>query len=142
MFMFAILFGLSMDYEVFLLSRVREEWQRTGDPVGSVVAGLGATGRVISCAALIMVTVFSGFALDHVVAIKMMGVGMAVAIAVDATLVRLVVVPALMVLLGSRNWWLPGWADRLLPPAPAHDLGPSVQDVDPVDVERREPVPV
>jgi RND superfamily putative drug exporter len=114
------LFGLSMDYEVFLLGRVREEWQRSHDPVGSVVAGLGATGRVITSAALIMVTVFAGFALDDVVAIKMMGVGMAVAIAVDATVVRLVLVPATMVLLGRWNGWLPLWLDRLLPVLPAH----------------------
>jgi len=125
MFMFAILFGLSMDYEVFLLSRVREEWERTGDPRGSVVTGLGATGRVISSAALIMVAVFTGFALDDAVAIKMMGVGMAVAIAVDATLVRLVLVPASMVLLGRWNWWVPAWMDRLLPaPHRTHDLPP------------------
>jgi RND superfamily putative drug exporter len=121
-FLFAILFGLSMDYEVFLLGRVREEWQRSHDPVGSVVAGLGATGRVITCAALIMVTVFAGFALDDVVAIKMMGVGMAVAIAVDATIVRLVLVPATMVLLGRWNWWSPLWLDRLLPVLPAHEV--------------------
>jgi RND superfamily putative drug exporter len=138
MFLFAILFGLSMDYEVFLLSRVREEWQRTGDPVGSVVAGLGATGRVITSAALIMVTVFAGFALDHVVAVKMMGVGMAVAIAVDATLVRLVVAPATMVLLGGRNWWLPAWADRLLPDARVH--GTELPPLDaPLEPELAEP---
>ena len=121
MFMFAILFGLSMDYEVFLLSRVREEWERTGNARASVVVGLGATGRVISSAALIMVAVFTGFAMDDVVGIKMMGVGMAVAIAVDATLVRLVLVPSSMVLLGRWNWWLPGWLDRLLPAAHATD---------------------
>ena len=136
MFMFAILFGLSMDYEVFLLSRVREEWERTGDPRGSVVTGLGATGRVISSAALIMVAVFTGFALDDAVAIKMMGVGMAVAIAVDATLVRLVLVPATMVLLGRWNWWLPAWLDRRLPAA--HSTGDTVA-LPPVVADDREP---
>jgi putative drug exporter of the RND superfamily len=125
MFMFAILFGLSMDYEVFLLSRVREEFEHSGDPRGSVVAGLGATGRVISSAALIMIAVFTGFAMDDAVAIKMMGVGMAVAIAVDATLVRLVLVPSTMVLLGRWNWWLPGWLDRVLPAA--HRSEPPVE---------------
>jgi RND superfamily putative drug exporter len=115
MFMFAILFGLSMDYEVFLLGRVREEWDRTGDARGSVVSALSSTGRVITSAALIMTAVFAGFAMDGVVAIKMMGVGMAVAIFVDATLVRLVLVPATMVLLGRWNWWLPRSLDRILP---------------------------
>ena len=139
-FLFAILFGLSMDYEVFLLSRVREEWVRTQDPVGSVVAGLGATGRVITSAALIMVTVFAGFALDDVVAIKMMGVGMAVAIAVDATIVRLVLVPATMVLLGRWNWWLPGPLDRLLPVLPGH--APSTTPATSVPLAVREPAGV
>jgi putative drug exporter of the RND superfamily len=133
-FMFAILFGLSMDYEVFLLSRVREEWERTGDARLSVVAGVGATGRVITSAALIMVAVFCGFALDDAVGIKMMGVGMAVAIAVDATLVRLVLVPSTMVLLGRWNWWLPAWLDRLLPAAPSDHLPPV-----PVAQPEREP---
>jgi RND superfamily putative drug exporter len=94
---------------------VREEWDRTGDARGSVVAALGSTGRVITSAALIMTAVFAGFAMDSVVAVKMMGVGMAVAIFVDATLVRLVLVPATMVLLGRWNWWLPAWLDRVLP---------------------------
>jgi RND superfamily putative drug exporter len=113
--MFAILFGLSMDYEVFLLSRVREDWLRTGDATGSVVTGLAATGRVISSAAAIMVAVFIGFAFDSNVLIKMLGIGMAVAIALDATVVRLVLVPATMTLLGRWNWWMPTWLDRVLP---------------------------
>jgi putative drug exporter of the RND superfamily len=143
MFMFAILFGLSMDYEVFLLSRVREEWERSGDARGSVVAGLGATGRVITCAALIMVAVFTGFALDDAVAIKMMGVGMAVAIAADATIVRLVLVPSTMVLLGKWNWWVPGWLDRLLPAAHGSGAFPQAGGppalVDEPDLDEREP---
>ncbi|OKJ15931.1 MMPL family transporter [Kitasatospora sp. CB01950] len=113
--MFTVLFGLSMDYEVFLLSRVREDWLATGDAKGSVVRGLSATGRVISSAAAIMVAVFTGFAIDPDITVKMIGVGMAVAVLIDATVVRLVLVPATMTLLGRHNWWLPGWLDRLLP---------------------------
>ncbi|MFF5263363.1 MMPL family transporter [Actinomadura viridis] len=118
--MFAVLFGVSMDYEVFLLSRVREEWLRTGDARGSVSAGLAVTGRVITSAALIMVAVFLGFALDPGLVIKQMGVGLAVAVALDATVVRLVLVPATMALLGRANWWLPGPLDRLLPRIDPH----------------------
>lgn len=121
--MFAILFGLSMDYEVFLLSRVREEFLRTGDSEASVVSGLSSTARVITSAALIMVMVFGGFALDPVVVIKMMGIGLATAIAVDATIVRLVLVPAAMALLGERNWYLPAWLDRALPEVDPHGSG-------------------
>ena len=113
--MFAILFGLSMDYEVFLLSRIREDWLRTGDPRESVVRGLSATGRVISSAAAIMVAVFLGFATESSVVVKMLGFGMAVAIVLDATVVRLILVPATMAMLGRWNWWLPAWLDRLLP---------------------------
>jgi RND superfamily putative drug exporter len=113
--MFAILFGLSMDYEVFLLSRVREDWLATGDARGSVVRGLSSTGRVISAAAAIMIAVFLGFATEADVVVKMLGFGMAVAILLDATVIRMVLVPATMALLGRWNWWLPGWLDRLLP---------------------------
>ncbi|MCD0453531.1 MMPL family transporter [Actinocorallia sp. API 0066] len=118
--MFAALFGISMDYEVFLLSRIREEYLRTGDARGSVVSGLAATGRIITSAALIMIAVFTGFVLDPGVVIKQMGVGLAVAVAVDATLVRLVLVPAAMALLGRWNWWLPASLDRVLPKVDAH----------------------
>ncbi|MDP9819081.1 MMPL family transporter [Spirilliplanes yamanashiensis] len=106
--MFTVLFGLSMDYEVFLLSRVREDWLATGDATGSVVRGLAATGRVITSAAAIMVAVFTGFALDPDVTVKTLGVGMATAVLIDATVVRLVLVPATMALLGRANWWVPG----------------------------------
>jgi RND superfamily putative drug exporter len=115
--MFAILFGLSMDYEVFLLSRIREDWLATGDARGSVIRGLASTGRVITSAAAIMIAVFVGFALDPDVTVKMTGLGMAVAVAIDATIVRMVLVPATMAMLGRANWWLPGWLDRLLPAA-------------------------
>jgi RND superfamily putative drug exporter len=118
--MFAILFGLSMDYEVFLLSRIREEYLRTGQPRTSVVNGLAGTARVISSAALIMVAVFLGFAFDPAVVVKMIGVGMATAIAVDATIVRLILVPAAMALMGRANWYLPAWLDRVLPNIDPH----------------------
>jgi len=115
MLMFAILFGLSMDYEVFLLSRVREQYLKHRDPKRAVVEGVGSTARVITSAALIMIAVFGAFILgsDHVA--KMFGVGLSVAVLLDVTLVRMVLVPAAMSLLGHRAWWLPAWLDRLLP---------------------------
>jgi putative drug exporter of the RND superfamily len=115
MIMFAILFGLSMDYEVFLLSRVREEFQRTGDSHRSVVDGLASTARVITSAALIMISVFLAFVATTDVTVKMFGLGLATAVLIDATLVRMVLVPSTMSLLGSANWWLPRWLDRVLP---------------------------
>ena len=108
LFMFALIFGLSMDYEVFLLSRVREEYLRTGDPHESVVTGIGSTARLITSAALIMICVFLSFLGQPDSMVKMMGIGLASAVAVDATVVRLVLVPALMSLLGHANWWFPG----------------------------------
>ncbi|MDQ3664771.1 MAG: MMPL family transporter, partial [Actinomycetota bacterium] len=120
MFMFAVLFGLSMDYEVFLLSRVREEYLATGDNQTSVIRGIAGTARVITSAALIMISVFLGFVLGDDPAIKMMGLGLATAILVDATIVRMILVPATMTLLGDANWWLPGWLDRLLPTIDTH----------------------
>jgi RND superfamily putative drug exporter len=110
--MFAVLFGLSMDYEVFLLSAIRDDWLDTGDARGSVVRGLASTGRVISVAAAIMVAVFLGFATEPAVVVKMLGVGLAAAVALDATVVRMVLVPATMTLLGKWNWWLPGVSRR------------------------------
>jgi RND superfamily putative drug exporter len=115
MMMFAIVFGLSMDYEVFLLSRVREEYLRTGDNTESVARGLAGTGRVVTSAALIMTAVFLSFVSSPVPSLKMLGLGLATAILVDATLVRMVLVPATMTLLGKANWWLPTWLDRALP---------------------------
>ncbi len=115
MMMFAILFGLSMDYEVFILSRVREDWVATGDATGSVIHGIAVSARVITAAALIMISVFASFVLGDTPEIKMFGFGLAIAVALDATIIRMVVVPATMTLLGSRNWWLPGWLDRALP---------------------------
>jgi RND superfamily putative drug exporter len=115
MMMFAILFGLSMDYEVFLLSRIREEYDRTGDNAVAVADGLASTARVITAAALIMVTVFGSFILGEATTIKLFGLGLATAILVDATVVRMVLVPATMELLGDRNWWFPRWLDRIIP---------------------------
>ena len=113
--MFPILFGLSMDYEVFLLSRIREEYARTGDNAESVARGLAGTGRVITSAALIMIAVFLSFVASPVPSLKMLGLGLATAILIDATIVRMVLVPATMALLGKANWWLPAWLDRALP---------------------------
>ena len=112
----AILFGLSMDYEVFLLSRVREQWDRTGDNDLAVATGVQKTGRIITSAALLLAVVIGAFGLSGIVFMKMMGVGMLVALIVDATVVRALLVPATMKLLGSWNWWAPGplrrWWER------------------------------
>jgi RND superfamily putative drug exporter len=127
LFMFALIFGLSMDYEVFLLSRVREEYLRTGDPHESVVKGIGSTARLITSAALIMIFVFLSFLGQPDSMVKMMGIGLASAVAVDATVVRLVLVPALMSLLGHANWWFPG-RRRPSPPRPE----PAERELEPV----------
>ncbi|MEU9177146.1 MMPL family transporter [Streptomyces sp. NPDC048550] len=118
MFLFAILFGLSMDYEVFLLSRVREEYLRTGDNGTAIVEGVSGTARIITSAALIMVAVFLSFAVAEDPSTKMFGLGLATAIFIDATVVRMVLVPATMTLLGRTNWWLPKWLDWILPRGP------------------------
>lgn len=115
MMLFAILFGLSMDYEVFLLSRIREEYDRSGDNAAAVADGLAATARVITAAAAIMVIIFSSFVLGDDPIVKTFGLGLAAAVFIDATVVRMVLVPATMELLGDANWWFPGWLDRLLP---------------------------
>jgi RND superfamily putative drug exporter len=138
MMMFAILFGLSMDYEVFILSRVREEWLRTGDSRASVIDGIAATARVITSAAIIMISVFGAFVLGDDPLIKMFGFGLAVAVFIDATIVRMVLVPATMTLLGDANWWLPEWLDRVLPaldvegeaglPPPEYESGSASRD--------------
>ncbi|MFL6220268.1 MAG: MMPL family transporter, partial [Actinomycetes bacterium] len=114
-FLFALLFGLSMDYEVFLLSRIREEYLRTGDNQLAVARGLESTARTITSAALVMVTVFAAFAAGRLVPFKEIGFGLAVAVLIDATLVRTILVPAVMRLVGRWNWWMPGWLDRWLP---------------------------
>lgn len=127
--MFPILFGLSMDYEVFLLSRIREEYARTGDNAESVARGLAGTGRIVTSAALIMMAVFLSFVASPVPSLKMLGLGLATAILIDATVVRMVLVPATMALLGKANWWLPAWLDRLLPQMVVE----TTQEMSPVD---------
>jgi putative drug exporter of the RND superfamily len=144
MMLFAIVFGLSMDYEVFLLSRIREEWVRTGDSKESVADGLAATARVISAAAAIMVFVFGAFLLEDDRVIKLFGFGLALAVFLDATIVRMLLVPATMELLGDRNWWLPAWLDRILPRVNVEGTlaeGPSDLDRE-LDELSREPEPL
>ena len=113
MFLFAVLFGLSMDYHIFLLTRIKERYDITGDNRGSVAYGLGSTGAIITGAALIMVAVFGGFAAGDLVMFQQMGFGLGVAVILDATIVRSVLVPASMALLGERNWYLPRWLQWL-----------------------------
>jgi RND superfamily putative drug exporter len=139
---FAVLFGLSMDYEVFLVSRIREAYNATGDNTEAVARGLAATGRVITSGALIMMVVFLSFVANPDPFTKMIGLGLATAILLDATLVRMVMVPATMALMGRANWWLPGWLDRVLPhlsldgdpvvPAPRTASEPAAVPVGPV----------
>ena len=139
MMMFAIVFGLSMDYEVFLLSRVKEEWLRTGDARTSVADGLAATARVITAAALIMAFVFGAFLLEDNRVVKLMGVGLATAVLLDATIVRMLLVPATMELLGDKNWWIPKWLDRILPNI---DVEGHAEPGEPIPgADRKEPEP-
>jgi RND superfamily putative drug exporter len=114
-FLFAIIFGLSMDYEVFLMSRMHEEWENSHDATASVTRGLALTGRVITAAAAIMCTVFLSFMIGEDRIIKLFGLGLASAVFIDAVIIRSVLVPAVMQLFGERAWWLPGWLDRILP---------------------------
>jgi RND superfamily putative drug exporter len=128
--MFAILFGLSMDYEVFLISRIHEEWLRSGDNRTAVRNGLAATGKTISAAALIMILVFGSFILGGVQVIKEFGLGLAAGVAVDAILIRMAIVPAVMELFGRANWWFPRWADRILPRLSVEPEEHSIAKVD------------
>jgi RND superfamily putative drug exporter len=136
----AVVFGLSMDYEVFLLSRIRERYEATGDSRRAVAQGLAASARTISSAALIMVAVFAVFAGTGVASVKEIGFGLAVAIALDATIVRLILVPATMELMGEWNWWLPKPLGRILPRAPFE--GPSGEEALDVGDLGGEPVDV
>jgi RND superfamily putative drug exporter len=113
--MFSVLFGLSMDYEVFLVSRMQEEWTISHDNRLAVTKGQTETGRVITAAALIMILVFVSFLLGGEIIIQQFGIGLAGAIIIDAFIIRTVLVPSLMHIAGRANWWLPGWLDRLLP---------------------------
>jgi RND superfamily putative drug exporter len=112
---FAILFGLSMDYEVFLVSRIYEEWHKRRDNREAIIHGLAATGRTITAAATIMVLVFGAFVLGGERVIKLFGIGLASAVLVDALIVRSVLIPGLMLVVGKWNWWLPAWLERVLP---------------------------
>jgi RND superfamily putative drug exporter len=136
MIIFAIVFGLSMDYEVFLISRIREHWLQTNDNQHSVATGLSQTARVISCAALIMASVFFVFLLSTNVVVKMLALGLGASVLIDATLIRLLVVPSLMFLFDKANWWTPHWLDRALPhpepDSPALTLAPASQASAPV----------
>ncbi|MGZ4730383.1 MAG: MMPL family transporter, partial [Acidimicrobiales bacterium] len=131
--LFTILFGLSMDYEVFLLSRIREEWLRTGDNATSVADGLAQTGRVITAAAAIMFCVFGSFVLGDLRVLKVFGLGLAAAVLIDATIVRMVLVPATMELLGPVNWWFPSWLDRLIPMLDVEGPVDEVEEIDLTD---------
>jgi len=142
MMMFAILFGLSMDYEVFLLSRIREEYDRTHDNATAVADGLAATARVITAAALIMVTVFASFIIPDGTMIKLFGAGLAFAILIDATIVRMVLVPATMELLGDKNWWFPKWLDRIVPRLHVEAIDDVDEELRQFDAEGREAAPV
>ncbi|MFJ9687229.1 MMPL family transporter [Streptomyces bacillaris] len=130
MMMFAIVFGLSMDYEIFLLSRIHEAWVRTGDARASVAHALEITARVITCAALIMVSVFAAFVISDNIVVKMLGLGLAASVLIDATVVRLLLVPAVMTLLGRSAWWIPGPLDRILPHLDAEGGGASASRAD------------
>ncbi len=136
MMLFAIVFGLSMDYEVFLLSRVREEWDRTGDSRASVADGLASTARVITAAAAIMVVVFGSFIGESDRVVKLFGLGLSVAVLIDATIVRMLLVPATMELLGDRNWWIPRWLNRILPRV--HIEAPPDLDAELAELEHEE----
>ncbi|WP_406163080.1 MMPL family transporter [Streptomyces canus] len=136
MMMFAIIFGLSMDYEIFLLSRIHEAWLRTGDAKASVAHALEITARVITCAALIMVSVFAAFIVSDNIVVKMLGLGLAVSVLIDATVVRLLMVPAVMTLLGRHAWWTPHWLDRMLPHIDTEGGGAVSGAPDPPERER------
>jgi RND superfamily putative drug exporter len=141
-FIFAIVFGLSMDYEVFLLSRIREEYDRTGNNATAVADGLALTARVITAAALIMFFVFGSFVFGSEVALKLMGLGLAVAVLIDATIVRMVLVPATMELLGDWNWWIPKWLDRILPRVHVEGGEITADELASLAGEESEPTPV
>jgi len=141
--MFAILFGLSMDYEVFLVSRIYEEWHRTGDNKAAVSNGLSATGRTITAAAVIMVLVFGSFIFGGQVVIKMFGIGLAGAILMDAIIIRMVLVPGLMLLTGRSNWKILGVLDRILPHLNVEGSVPPDAPLDPPSaIPGPVPVPV
>jgi putative drug exporter of the RND superfamily len=125
-FLFAMLFGLSMDYEVFLVSRMREEWDRTHDNVLAVTSGLARTGRLVTAAGLIMFAAFMGFVAGSIVGLQQFGFGLAAAIFIDVTIIRALLVPSVMKLFGRWNWWLPEWAAKIVRVEPS-PLAPSAR---------------
>jgi RND superfamily putative drug exporter len=133
---FAILFGLSMDYQVFLVSRMQEEWNRIGDNSAAVRRGLAGSGRVVVIAAAIMASVFLAFVPSTNSTIKLFSIALASAVIIDAFIVRLILVPALMSMFGKANWWLPGWLDRLLPKVHIEPGEDEIADDEPVDTAR------
>jgi putative drug exporter of the RND superfamily len=139
MMMFAIVFGLSMDYEVFLVSRIRETWLATHDNARAVATGIAATARVIGCAAIIMTSVFLAFLLSTDIVIKMLALGLGVSVIIDATLIRLIVVPAAMFLMDKANWWMPRWLDRILPSLEHRSPPQAVADSEPDHQSEPEP---
>jgi RND superfamily putative drug exporter len=139
MLMFAILFGLSMDYEVFLISRVREQYLHHRNAKRAIVEGVGSTARVITSAALIMISVFGAFIMASDVTTKLFGVGLALAVLLDVTLVRMVLVPAAMSLLGDRAWWLPGWLQTRLPAIDIEEPAPDDATYPGIPTPDREP---
>ena len=138
LFLFSILFGLSMDYQVFLISRIREEYDKSGDNSEAVAFGLRTTGGIITGAAIIMVAVFAAFASGRIAGIQQMGFGLAVAVFLDATIVRSILVPSAMKLLGDRNWYLPGWLQWL----PKLNVEGAAEEQEPVLLPQAEPVGV
>jgi putative drug exporter of the RND superfamily len=156
--LFAILFGLSMDYEVFLVSRIHEEYLKSGDNRTAVRNGLAATGKTITAAALIMILVFGAFIFGGIRVIKEFGVGLAAGIFIDAFIIRMAVVPALMFMFGNANWWFPKWLDRIVPhlavehpddpmaledgAGPGSPDSPADSSVDPAAEPESDPVPV
>ena len=137
--LFAILFGLSMDYQVFLVSRMQEEWTRTQDNKLSVRRGLIGSGRVVMAAAAIMFSVFISFVFGDDNTIKMFGLALAIAVALDAFVVRLVLVPSLMTVLGRANWYLPGWLSKILPSVHIESEEEAAEIVDPLADDEPEP---
>jgi RND superfamily putative drug exporter len=131
-----------MDYEVFLLSRIREHWLAHGDNQLSVATGLSQTARVITCAALIMASVFFAFLLSTSVVVKMLALGLGVSVIIDATLIRLLIVPSLMFVFHQANWWMPAWLDRIIPRLEAEPARVAVPVPDPDSESEMPPVPL
>jgi RND superfamily putative drug exporter len=140
--LFAVVFGLSMDYQVFLVTRIHEEWLKTGDNQLAVRNGLATTGKTITAAALIMILVFGSFILGGERVIKEFGLGLAGGVLVDAIVIRMAIVPSLLTLLGKVNWWFPGWLDRVLPDIGVEHADGDLDSVEQAASEAMPPLPV